>query len=66
MCSAGVTINSSPIAFGRGEWFGVGLGNSIQKLYFLPEAHNDFVLAIIGEELGLVGVATILSFLSIS
>lgn len=47
------------IAFGRGEWMGVGLGNSIQKLYFLPEAHNDFVLAIIGEELGLIGVATI-------
>jgi len=47
------------VAFGRGEWFGVGLGNSIQKLYFLPEAHNDFVLAIIGEELGLIGVATV-------
>lgn len=48
------------VAFGRGEVFGVGLGNSIQKLYFLPEAHNDFVLAIIGEELGLVGVATVI------
>lgn len=47
------------VAFGRGELMGVGLGNSIQKLYFLPEAHNDFVLAIIGEELGLVGVALI-------
>jgi len=51
-------LTQALIAFGRGEWFGVGLGNSIQKLYFLPEAHNDFVLAIIGEELGLVGVAT--------
>jgi len=47
------------VAFGRGEWLGMGLGNSIQKLYFLPEAHNDFVLAIVGEELGLVGVATV-------
>lgn len=47
------------VAFGRGELMGVGLGNSIQKLYFLPEAHNDFVLAIIGEELGLFGVAVV-------
>ena len=52
------------VAFGRGEWFGVGLGNSIQKLYFLPEAHNDFVLAIVGEELGLVGVATVILLLT--
>lgn len=52
------------VAFGRGEWFGVGLGNSIQKLYFLPEAHNDFVLAIVGEELGLVGVATVILLFS--
>lgn len=53
------------VAFGRGEWLGVGLGNSIQKLYFLPEAHNDFVLAIIGEELGLIGVATVILLLSV-
>ena len=53
---------SALIAFGRGEWFGVGLGNSIQKLYFLPEAHNDFVLAIIGEELGLLGGFVIFLF----
>lgn len=52
------------VAFGRGEVFGVGLGNSIQKLYFLPEAHNDFVLAIIGEELGLVGVAIVILLLA--
>lgn len=52
----GYQLTQALIAFGRGEWFGVGLGNSIQKLYFLPEAHNDFILAIIGEELGLVGV----------
>lgn len=53
------------VAFGRGEWFGMGLGNSIQKLYFLPEAHNDFVLAIIGEELGLLGVAAIVFLFSL-
>ena len=52
-------LTQALIAFGRGEWFGVGLGNSIQKLYFLPEAHNDFVLAIIGEELGLAGVSLV-------
>lgn len=52
------------VAFGRGEWLGVGLGNSIQKLYFLPEAHNDFVFAIIGEELGLIGVVTVIFLFS--
>ena len=57
----GYQLTQALIAFGRGEWFGVGLGNSIQKLYFLPEAHNDFVLAIIGEELGLVGVAVVVA-----
>ncbi len=54
---SGYQLTQALIAFGRGELLGVGLGNSIQKLYFLPEAHNDFVLAIIGEELGLIGVA---------
>lgn len=53
---SGYQLAQALIAFGRGEWFGVGLGNSIQKLYFLPEAHTDFVFAIIAEELGLVGV----------
>jgi cell division protein FtsW len=61
---SGYQLTQALIAFGRGEWFGVGLGNSIQKLYFLPEAHTDFVLAIIAEELGLVGVAVILALLS--
>ncbi|HBP98887.1 MAG TPA: putative lipid II flippase FtsW [Gammaproteobacteria bacterium] len=56
----GYQLTQALIAFGRGEWFGVGLGNSIQKLYFLPEAHNDFVLAIIGEELGLAGVSFVI------
>lgn len=55
----GYQLTQALIAFGRGEWTGVGLGNSIQKLYFLPEAHNDFVLAIIGEEFGLLGVAVV-------
>ncbi len=50
-------LSHSLIAFGRGEWFGVGLGGSIEKLNYLPEAHTDFLLAVIGEELGFVGVA---------
>ncbi|MBT3531324.1 MAG: putative lipid II flippase FtsW [Gammaproteobacteria bacterium] len=56
----GYQLTQALIAFGRGEWLGVGLGNSIQKLYFLPEAHTDFVLAIIGEELGLFGVGVVI------
>lgn len=49
-------LTHSLIAFGRGEIFGVGLGNSVEKLHYLPEAHTDFLMAVIGEELGLVGV----------
>ncbi|HKO68128.1 MAG TPA: putative lipid II flippase FtsW [Burkholderiaceae bacterium] len=52
-------LSHSLIAFGRGEWFGVGLGGSVEKLHYLPEAHTDFILAVLGEELGLVGVATV-------
>jgi len=59
--SSGYQLVQSLIAFGRGEWFGVGLGNSIQKLFFLPEAHTDFVFAIIAEELGLVGAVVLIS-----
>jgi len=62
---SGYQLTQSLIAFGRGEWFGVGLGNSMQKLFYLPEAHNDFILAIIGEELGLVGVLTVLTLFSL-
>jgi cell division protein FtsW len=51
----GYQLTQSLIAFGRGEWFGTGLGNSVQKLFFLPEAHTDFVFAILAEELGLIG-----------
>ncbi|MEO8937117.1 MAG: putative lipid II flippase FtsW [Burkholderiaceae bacterium] len=52
-------LTHSLIAFGRGEWFGVGLGGSVEKLHYLPEAHTDFLLAVIGEELGLVGVVIV-------
>lgn len=55
----GYQLTQALIAFGRGGWFGEGLGNSIQKLFFLPEAHTDFVLAIVAEEFGLVGVSVV-------
>ncbi|MBN2689377.1 MAG: putative lipid II flippase FtsW [Gammaproteobacteria bacterium] len=53
--SSGYQLTQSLIAFGRGSWFGVGLGNSIQKLFYLPEAHTDFLFAVLAEELGFVG-----------
>ncbi|HEV3105629.1 MAG TPA: putative lipid II flippase FtsW [Trinickia sp.] len=53
-------LTHSLIAFGRGEWFGVGLGGSVEKLNYLPEAHTDFILAVIGEELGFVGVLVVI------
>lgn len=56
----GYQLSHSLLAFGHGGWFGVGLGNSIEKLYYLPEAHTDFIMAIIGEEFGVVGVVVIL------
>ena len=52
----GYQLSHALIAFGRGEWFGVGLGASVEKLLYLPEAHTDFLLAVIGEELGFAGV----------
>lgn len=55
----GYQLSHALIAFGRGEWFGVGLGASVEKLLYLPEAHTDFLLAVIAEELGFVGVATV-------
>ncbi|GGC82308.1 putative lipid II flippase FtsW [Marinobacter halophilus] len=57
----GYQLTQSLIAFGRGEWGGVGLGNSIQKLFFLPEAHTDFIYAIIAEEFGLLGSLIVLA-----
>ena len=52
---SGYQLTQSLIAFGRGEWTGMGLGNSIQKLFYLPEAHTDFLFAVLSEELGLIG-----------
>ncbi|MDC5704425.1 cell division protein FtsW [Vibrio europaeus] len=57
---SGYQLTQSLMAFGRGEWFGQGLGNSIQKLEYLPEAHTDFVFAVLAEELGYVGVVLVL------
>ncbi len=56
----GYQLSHALIAFGRGEVFGVGLGASVEKLFYLPEAHTDFLLAVIAEELGLVGVITVI------
>jgi cell division protein FtsW len=56
----GYQLSHALIAFGRGEWLGVGLGASVEKLFYLPEAHTDFLLAVIAEELGFVGVAAII------
>lgn len=56
----GFQLTQALIAVGRGEWFGVGLGESVQKLFYLPEAHTDFILAVIAEELGFVGVLVII------
>ena len=54
-------LTHSLIAFGRGEFFGVGLGGSVEKLHYLPEAHTDFLMAVIGEELGLAGVLVVIA-----
>lgn len=57
--NSGFQLTQSLIAFGRGEWSGVGLGSSVQKLFYLPEAHTDFVYAVLAEELGLIGAALV-------
>jgi cell division protein FtsW len=57
----GYQLSHSLIAFGRGEWLGVGLGASVEKLFYLPEAHTDFLMAVIAEELGFAGVATVIT-----
>jgi cell division protein FtsW len=59
--NSGFQLTQSLIAIGRGEWFGVGLGASIQKLFYLPEAHTDFVFAVLAEELGLLGVCLVIA-----
>lgn len=57
----GYQLSHALIAFGRGEWFGVGLGASVEKLLYLPEAHTDFLLAVIAEELGFAGVCVVMA-----
>jgi cell division protein FtsW len=57
----GYQLSHSLIAFGRGEWFGVGLGGSVEKLFYLPEAHTDFLMAVIAEEMGFVGVCAVIA-----
>jgi cell division protein FtsW len=61
---AGYQLSHALIAFGRGEWFGLGLGGSIEKLFYLPEAHTDFLLAVIAEEFGFVGVVVVVGLFS--
>ncbi len=63
--NSGFQLTQALIAFGRGEWFGVGLGAGIQKLFYLPEAHTDFLLAVIGEELGLVGTLSVIGLFAL-
>jgi len=60
----GYQLSHALIAFGRGEWLGVGLGASVEKLHYLPEAHTDFLLAVIAEELGFAGVAVVIALFS--
>ena len=62
---SGFQLTQSLIAIGRGEWFGVGLGSSVQKLFYLPEAHTDFVFAVLAEEFGFVGVVTVLALFAL-
>jgi cell division protein FtsW len=63
--NSGYQLTQSLIAFGRGGWFGTGLGSSVQKLLYLPEAHTDFLFAVLAEELGLLGVLLVLCLYSI-
>lgn len=58
---AGYQLSQAQIAFGRGDWFGAGLGNSVQKLFYLPEAHTDFVYSVLAEELGLIGALVVVA-----
>lgn len=58
--NTGFQLTQALIAFGRGDWFGAGLGSSVQKLFYLPEAHTDFIFAVFAEEFGLVGVVLLI------
>jgi len=62
---SGFQLTQALIAFGNGEWFGVGLGGSIQKLFYLPEAHTDFLFAVLAEELGLFGAVAVIVLFSV-
>lgn len=62
---SGYQLTQSLIAFGRGSWFGVGLGESVQKLFYLPEAHTDFLFAVLTEELGLLGSLIVIALFGI-
>jgi cell division protein FtsW len=57
---AGYQLSQAQIAFGRGDWFGTGLGSSVQKLFYLPEAHTDFVFSVLAEEFGLIGALLVI------
>ena len=63
--STAYQLSHSLMAIGRGEWMGVGLGNSVEKLHYLPEAHTDFIVAVIGEELGFVGIMLVILLFAI-
>jgi cell division protein FtsW len=63
--NTGFQLTQSLIAFGRGEWLGVGLGNSVQKLFYLPEAHTDFVFSIWAEETGFVGAVAVIALFAV-
>jgi len=62
---SGFQLTQALIAFGRGDWLGVGLGSSMQKLFYLPEAHTDFLYSILAEELGLIGAITVLCLFAV-
>lgn len=61
----GYQLSHALIAFGRGQWTGLGLGGSVEKLFYLPEAHTDFLLAVIAEELGFIGVAAVIALFAV-
>jgi cell division protein FtsW len=62
---SGFQLTQALIAFGRGEWLGVGLGGSIQKLFYLPEAHTDFLFSVLAEELGLLGAVSVIALFAV-
>lgn len=63
--ASGFQLTQALIAFGRGEWWGVGLGASVQKLFYLPEAHTDFLFAVLAEELGVVGALSVIALFAV-